>query len=89
MKQLSPSRIRPLCQTTPCANHDRSSARSRQKYLFTDQVDQLVGGFVLGNRFQLLERASEGVRWLSCAGLSWVLVEDRLEGRDEQVSVRV
>jgi hypothetical protein len=50
---------------------------------------QLRCGFVLGNRFQLFERAGEGVRWLSCAGLSWVLVEDRLEGRDEQASVRV
>ena len=27
--------------------------------------------------------------WLSYAWLSWVLVEDRLEGRDEQVRVRV
>src|SRR5215469_5928510 len=27
--------------------------------------------------------------WLSCGWLSWVLVEDRIEGRDEQVSVCV
>ena len=38
-----------------------------------------------------LDRGGSRLRypWLSCAWLRWVLVEDRLKGSDEQVSVRV
>jgi hypothetical protein len=50
MEQLCPSQIRSICSTTPYVASDRFKAQLRRKYVFSDQVDQLIREVYLSHR---------------------------------------
>jgi len=50
MEQLYPSQSRPVCTGNLCVASDRAKAQSRRKYLFTDQIDQLIRAVYLNHR---------------------------------------
>ena len=42
MEQLYPSQSQPACNPNLCVARDRVKVQSRRKYVFTDQIDQLI-----------------------------------------------
>ena len=42
MEQLYASQSQPVCKATLCVARDRVKVQSRRKYVFTDQIDQLI-----------------------------------------------
>jgi hypothetical protein len=50
MEQLYPSQIRPVCPTTPYVASDGFKAQIRRKYVFADQIDQLIREIYLNHR---------------------------------------
>ena len=42
MEQLYASQSQPVCKTSLCVARDRVQVQSRRKYVFTDQIDQLI-----------------------------------------------
>jgi len=50
MEQLYPSQSQPVCKATPCVARDRVKVRSRRKYIFTDQIDQIIREIYLSQR---------------------------------------
>ena len=50
MEQLYPSQSQPVCEATLCVARDRVKVRSRRKYVFTDQIDQLIREIYLNHR---------------------------------------
>jgi hypothetical protein len=50
MDQLYPSQSEPVCEALPCVARDRVKVQSRRKYVFTDQVDQLIRAVYLNRR---------------------------------------
>ena len=62
MEQLYASQSQPVCETTLCVAHDRGKVQSRRKYVFTDQIDQLIREIYLNHRDA---KARPGIRLLS------------------------
>jgi hypothetical protein len=62
MEQLCPSQTRPVCPTTPYVASDRFKAQIRRKYVFTDQVDQLIREVYFGHRDA---RTRSGIQFLA------------------------
>ena len=50
MEQLYASQSQPVCGATLCVARDRAKAQSRPKYVFTDQIDQLIREIYLNHR---------------------------------------
>jgi hypothetical protein len=50
MEHLYPSQIPPVCPTTPYVASDRFKAQIRRKYVFSDQIDQLIREMYLNHR---------------------------------------
>ena len=52
MEQLYPSQFRPACPATihPSCDQNRVIVQSRRKYIFTDQIDQLIREVYLNHR---------------------------------------
>ena len=50
MEQLYASQSQPVCKATLCVARDRVKVPSRRKYLFTDQIDQLIREIYLNHR---------------------------------------
>ena len=50
MEQLYASQSQPVCEATLCVARDRVKVRSRRKYIFTDQIDQLIRNIYLSHR---------------------------------------
>jgi len=50
MEQLYPSQSQPDCAATLCVARDRVKAQGRRKYIFTDQIDQLIREIYLNHR---------------------------------------
>ena len=50
MEQLYASQSQPVCPATLCVARDRVKVRSRRKYVFTDQIDQLIREIYLSQR---------------------------------------
>jgi hypothetical protein len=52
MKQLYPNQSQPVCPATirPCSDPCRTRVQSRRKYVFTDQIDQLIREVYLYHR---------------------------------------
>ena len=42
MEQLYASQSQPVCEATLCVARDRVKVQGRRKYVFTDQIDQLI-----------------------------------------------
>ena len=62
MEQLYPSQSQPVCNPTLCVAHDRVKAQGRHKYVFTDQIDQLIREIYLNRRNA---KTRPGIRLLS------------------------
>jgi hypothetical protein len=62
MEQLYPSQSQPVCPATLCVAHDPVKVRSRRKYVFTDQIDQLIREIYLNQRDA---KTRSGIRLLS------------------------
>lgn len=64
MEQLYPSRYRPACLVTVRTSNDdgRAKIQSRRKYIFTDQIDQLIREIYLNGRES---KGRLGIRLLS------------------------
>ena len=50
MEQLYASQSQPVCKATLCVARDRVKVQSRRKYVFTDQIDQLIREIYLNHR---------------------------------------
>ena len=50
MEQLYASQSQPICKATLCVARDRVKVQSRRKYVFTDQIDQLIREIYLNHR---------------------------------------
>ena len=50
MEQLYASQSQPVCEATLCVARDRVKVQSRRKYVFTDQIDQLIREIYLNHR---------------------------------------
>jgi hypothetical protein len=50
MEQLYPSQSQPVCKAALCVARDRGKVQSRRKYVFTDQIDQLIREIYLNHR---------------------------------------
>ena len=50
MEQLYASQFQPVYDATLCGARDRGKVQSRRKYVFTDQIDQLIQGAYLNHR---------------------------------------
>ena len=50
MEQLYASQSQPVCEATLCVARDRVKVQSRRKYIFTDQIDQLIREIYLNHR---------------------------------------
>ena len=50
MEQLYASQSQPVCVATLCVARDRGKVQSRRKYVFTDQIDQLIRAVYLNHR---------------------------------------
>ncbi len=50
MEQLYASQSQPVCNAILCVGPDRVKAQSRRKYIFTDQIDQLIREVYLNHR---------------------------------------
>ena len=50
MEQLYASQSQPVCEATLGVARDRGKVQSRRKYVFTDQIDQLVRDIYLNHR---------------------------------------
>ena len=50
MEQLYASQSQPVCDSALCVARDRGKVQSRRKYLFTDQIDQLIREIYLNQR---------------------------------------
>jgi hypothetical protein len=50
MEQLYASQSQPVCAASFCVTRDRVKAQSRRKYIFTDQIDQLIREVYLNHR---------------------------------------
>src|SRR5208337_2874671 len=50
MEQLYASQSQPVCNATLCIARDSVKVQSRRKYLFTDQIDQLIREIYLNQR---------------------------------------
>ena len=50
MEQLYASQSLPVCKATLCVACDRVKVQRRRKYVFTDQIDQLIQGAHLNHR---------------------------------------
>jgi hypothetical protein len=50
MEQLYASQSQPVCLATLCVARDRGKVQSRRKYVFTDQIDQLIREIYLNHR---------------------------------------
>ena len=50
MEQLYASQSQPVCKATLCVARDRVKVQSRRKYVFTDQIDQLIREIYLNQR---------------------------------------
>src|SRR5208337_1694105 len=50
MEQLNASQSQPVCAAILCAARDRVKAQGRRKYIFTDQIDQLIREIYLNHR---------------------------------------
>ena len=50
MEQLYPSQSQPVCKAALCVARDRVKAQGRRKYVFTDQIDQLIREIYLNHR---------------------------------------
>jgi hypothetical protein len=62
MEQSYPSQIRPVCPTTPYVASDGFKAQIRRKYVFADQIDQLIREVYIGHRDA---RTRPGIRVLA------------------------
>ena len=62
MEQLYASQSRPICEPTLCVARDRAKVPIRRKYLFTDQIDQLIREIYLNHREP---KSRSGIRLLS------------------------
>src|SRR5271169_209259 len=64
MEQLYPSQYRPPCPATirPSCDLGRTKVQSRRKYVFTDQIDQLIREIYLNHRDA---KARPGIRLLA------------------------
>ena len=49
MEQLYASQSQPVCEATLGVARDRAKAQRRRKYVFTDQIDQLVRDIYLNH----------------------------------------
>ena len=50
MEQLYPSPPHPFCKAALCVVRDRAKVQRRRKYVFTDQIDQLIRAVYLNHR---------------------------------------
>jgi hypothetical protein len=50
MEQLYASQSPPVCKTSLCVARDRVKVQGRRKYVFTDQIDQLIREIYLNHR---------------------------------------
>src|SRR5271157_2198654 len=50
MEQLYASQSQPVCNATLCVDRNRVKVQSRRKYVFTDQLDQLIREIYLNHR---------------------------------------